>query len=60
MFVEVLLRFFYCFFFYLLQRSLLLSIIPAHIVNKIEHDVRSRLEHKMAKRRASQNPHYGA
>ncbi|TMW41563.1 hypothetical protein DOY81_013358, partial [Sarcophaga bullata] len=42
------------------ERSLLLSIIPAHIVNKIEHDVRSRLEHKMAKRRASQNPHYGA
>ncbi|KAI8126037.1 hypothetical protein FF38_01067 [Lucilia cuprina] len=42
------------------ERSLLLSIIPAHIVNKIEHDVKSRLEYKKAKRRASQNPHYGA
>ncbi|XP_013108012.1 adenylyl cyclase X E [Stomoxys calcitrans] len=37
------------------ERSLLLSIIPAHIVNRIEHDVKARLEFKKAKRRSSQH-----
>ncbi|XP_005175233.1 adenylyl cyclase X E [Musca domestica] len=37
------------------ERSLLLSIIPSHIVSRIEDDVKARLEYKRAKRRSS--PH---